>query len=312
MPVVSVNPFRCRLWVLHDRLEEHVTEETCKAEIESFLSRGQLVPALGRALRGDPDYDVELIYGARRLFVARHVNKPLMVELQELTDHEAILAMHIENRQRLDISPYERGLSYVSWLRAGHFASQGELARALGISTSQVSRLCRLAGLPAVVVDAFRNPAEIREEWGLHCWRCWRIVYAETHSFTWPAESPHTCPGRQPQRYSSGCWPCTRGRAASRSEPGTRWFAMKRAYLLSAYANCATSWPSSCLCKTCLPSACVNFAARSFMCCTIFASETPGRIETRILHSSTDARCSDPSLRRVPPYLPEQCQQQCH
>jgi len=155
------------LWALHDRLEEHVTEETCKAEIESFLARGQLVPALGRALRGDPDYDVELIYGARRLFVARHVNKPLLVELQELTDHEAILAMHIENRQRLDISPYERGLSYVSWLRAGGFASQGELARALGISTSQVSRLCRLAGLPAVVVGAFRNPAEIREEWGL-------------------------------------------------------------------------------------------------------------------------------------------------
>jgi ParB family chromosome partitioning protein len=167
MNIVSVSPFRCRVWSLHDRIEENVTEETCKEEIESFLSYGQRVPALGRPLKNDPDFDVELIYGARRLFVARLTNKPLLVELRDITDQEAIVAMDIENRHRQDISPYERGLSYSRWLAAGFFSSQDDLARKLNTSASQVSRLLKLAKLPAVVVNAFVSPVDIREEWGL-------------------------------------------------------------------------------------------------------------------------------------------------
>lgn len=165
--VVLVSPFRCRMWPLHDRAEANVSEETCRPEIESFTKHGQLVPVLGRPLRGDLTHDIELIYGARRLFVARHINKPLAVELRDITDREAIVAMDIENRLRKDISPYERGMSYARWLRSGYFSSQEEIAHALKISCSQVSRLLRMARLPAVIVNAFANPAEICEGWGL-------------------------------------------------------------------------------------------------------------------------------------------------
>ena len=165
--VISVNPFRCQMWPLHDRIEHYITEETCRAEIESFTKHGQLVSVLGRELKDDPNYDIELIYGARRLFVARHLNKPLVVEVREISDREALIAMDIENRQRVDISSYERGMSYASWLRSAHFQSQDEIARALKISSSKVSRLLKLARLPSVVVDAFRSPAEICEGWGL-------------------------------------------------------------------------------------------------------------------------------------------------
>jgi hypothetical protein len=81
--IVAVNPFRCRLWAFHDRLEEHVNAETC------------------------------------RLFVARHLNAQLLVEMRPMSDLEAIVAIDIENRQRVDVSPYERGLSFAQWLRAG-------------------------------------------------------------------------------------------------------------------------------------------------------------------------------------------------
>jgi ParB family chromosome partitioning protein len=165
--IVSISPFRARMWALHDRLDHHVNEDTCKAEIQSFMKHGQLVPALGRVLRGDADYDVELIYGARRLFVARHVNKPLLVDMREMSDKEAIVAMDIENRQRADVSPYERGVSYARWLRSGHFGSQDDIARVLKISSSQVSRLLRLARLPSVILNAFSSPLEICEAWGL-------------------------------------------------------------------------------------------------------------------------------------------------
>jgi ParB family transcriptional regulator, chromosome partitioning protein len=161
-----VDPSRCCMWHLHDRLEEYISAETCKAEIESFQKYGQLIPTLGRRLHDDPDYDIELICGARRLFVARHTKMMLRVELCEMSDKEALVAMDMENRQRMDISAYERGLSYARWLRAGYFESQDEMARALNVSPSRVSRLLKLTRLPTVVLDAFGSSVHICEGWG--------------------------------------------------------------------------------------------------------------------------------------------------
>jgi ParB family transcriptional regulator, chromosome partitioning protein len=164
---ISINPSRCRMWYLHHRVEEDIDERTCKAEIQSFREHGQRVPVLGRSLHGDPTHDVELIYGARRLFVARYLNVPLLVELCTCSDREGIIAMNVENGQRTDISPYERGLGYERWLRAGHFASQEDIARALNISPSQVCRLLKVAQLPRLIVDAFGGPRELPEAWGV-------------------------------------------------------------------------------------------------------------------------------------------------
>jgi ParB/RepB/Spo0J family partition protein len=164
--IVSVDPFQCRLWRLHDRLDETVTAESCRGEIESFLQHGQLVPVLGRKLRDGSSHKIELVYGARRLFVARHLNLPLRVELREISDRQAVIAMDIENRQRADLSAYERGMSYCKWLESGHFSSQDDVARALKISSSQVSRLVAVARLPPLIVEAFVDPAEICEGWG--------------------------------------------------------------------------------------------------------------------------------------------------
>lgn len=171
--VISVSPFRCRMWRGHARLDEHINEETCRAEIDSFLTHGQQLPVLGRPLRGDKTHDFELICGARRLFVARHLNLPLMIDVRELTDSEAIVAIDIENRLRRDLSPYERGRAYDFWIRSGLFPSQKELARSLKISVSQVSRLIRLALLPQPIVEAFDNPLDIRENWGSSLINLW-------------------------------------------------------------------------------------------------------------------------------------------
>jgi ParB/RepB/Spo0J family partition protein len=171
--VISLNPFRCRMWSGHDRLDEYINEETCRDEIQSVLTYGQLIPVLCRPLSRDNDHSHELIFGARRLFVARHLNLPLAGEVRDLTDREAVVALDIENRQRSDLSPYERGRAYSSWLRAGLFASQDELARVLNISASQVSRLMRLAQLPTVLVGAFTSATEICETWGRDLMEIW-------------------------------------------------------------------------------------------------------------------------------------------
>jgi ParB family chromosome partitioning protein len=167
MDVVSISPFRCRLWAEHERLEEYINEETCKSEIESIAAYGQRIPVLGRPIKNDRMHDIEIIYGARRLFVARHLNIPLLVEVREMNDQEAAIALDTENRQRKDVSPYERGLSYLRWLRSKYFGSQEEIARVLGISASQVSRSLKLARLPPVVLNAFPSPLHIAESYGL-------------------------------------------------------------------------------------------------------------------------------------------------
>jgi ParB family chromosome partitioning protein len=165
--LISVDPSKCRLWRLHERCAADINEHTCRGEIDSFARRGQLVPVLGRRLPQGSEHEFELIYGARRWFAANHLRMPLLMEVRELTDREGLVAMDIENRLRQDISPYERGLSYKRWLHDRQFESQEDLARALDVSASQISRLLQLARLPAVVVNAFRSPADIRENWGL-------------------------------------------------------------------------------------------------------------------------------------------------
>ena len=163
----SIDPFRCRMWRLHDRAEEYLTEETCRGEINSFAKHGQLVPVVGRLLPPTDPHEVELIFGARRLFVARHLNLPIRVEIRDMCDRDAVVVMDVENRLRLDISPYERGSSYAAWLRDGLFESQDDIAKALKISASQVSRLLKVARLPAVIASAFESPMQICEGWGL-------------------------------------------------------------------------------------------------------------------------------------------------
>jgi ParB family chromosome partitioning protein len=135
--------------------------------MRSFMNHGQLSAVLGRPLKNDPVFDVELIFGARRLFVARALNVPLDVELRDLTDREAAIYLDIENRHRRDVSPYERGMCYMRWIRSGLFSSQDELAQNLKASASQISRLLAVAKLPNVIISAFPSPLEIRETWGV-------------------------------------------------------------------------------------------------------------------------------------------------
>jgi len=165
--ITRISPFRCRLWDQHGRMEELISEENCREEIQSMRDHGQLVPILGRRLGDTHSHELEIICGARRLFAAKCLNIEVLVEIRQLTDREAIVMFDVENRLRREWSAYERGRSFARWLSAGMFSSQDDIARALNISTSQVSRLLKMSKLPSIVVEAFSDPSEICENWGL-------------------------------------------------------------------------------------------------------------------------------------------------
>lgn len=165
--IVTVDPFRCRLWEMNGRIKAYVNETSCHAEIESIAREGQLVPVLGRPVHGTPDFDIEVICGARRLFVTRYLNIPLRVELRELTDRQAAVAVEMENSLRRKTSPYERGLWFSKLLKQNLYQSQDEMARELGITPTQVTRLLKFADLPEAIIDAFASPHDILESWAV-------------------------------------------------------------------------------------------------------------------------------------------------
>jgi ParB/RepB/Spo0J family partition protein len=128
---------------------------------------GQRLPVLARRRASPEGAELELIYGARRLFAAQQLGVELLVEVRDIDDRNAVIEMDVENRPREDISPYERGVNYSRWLRAGYFKNQVELAKELGLSETRVSRLLKFAELPTVVVAAFDSVRDIKEEWAV-------------------------------------------------------------------------------------------------------------------------------------------------
>lgn len=186
--LITADPFRCRVWELNDRIEEYVTEDSCRDEIASVERDGQLVPAVGRPLKGNPDYDIEIVCGARRLFIARHLGIPLRVEIRDLTDRQAAGAVEAENSLRKETSPYERGMWLARLMRQGLYRTQDEMARDLRITPTQVSRLLKFSELPAIVIGAFRSPHEILEAWAVELHKAWnderrRLVIERCRSF---------------------------------------------------------------------------------------------------------------------------------
>lgn len=170
---ITADPFRCRVWDLNDRIEEYVTEDSCRSEIASMERDGQLVPAVGRMLKGDPDFDVEIVCGARRLFIARYLKIPIRVQIRELTDRQAAVAVETENSLRKQTSPYERGMWLAKLLRQGIYPSRDAMARDLGITPTQVTRLLKFSELPALVIGAFPSPHDILESWAVELHKAW-------------------------------------------------------------------------------------------------------------------------------------------
>lgn len=155
------------MWDLHDRMEDSLNRFKCRDITNSFSQQGQMIPALGRRVSDCPGIDVELIYGARRLFAARRLRVPINVQITDVDDTAAILMMFAENAVRKDLSPYERGIAFKCWLRRGYFSTQNELAEAIGLSVSTVSRLLSFASIPAVILGAFPDPTLVKEQWAV-------------------------------------------------------------------------------------------------------------------------------------------------
>lgn len=165
----QVDPAKCRMWSHHNRDYAALSYERCEDLIESIKAQGrQEVPAIVRRIQGDPEFDFEVICGARRHWSVswlRENNYPnirFLVEPREMTDEEAFRVSDLENRAREDLTDYERARDYLRALDTYYGGKQKDMAERLNVTPSWLSRYLDLARLPAELVAAFASPHDLR------------------------------------------------------------------------------------------------------------------------------------------------------
>lgn len=165
-----VEPERCRMWAMHNRAYDLLTEDNCRDLIDGIRAQGrQEFPAVVRRLPEGDSHEFEVVCGARRHFAVswlRANNYPqfrYLIEVRDLTDEEAFRLSDIENRDREDISDYERACDYARAVDAFYGGKQKLMAQRLEVSEAWLSRYLQLARLPERIVAAFASIRDIRE-----------------------------------------------------------------------------------------------------------------------------------------------------
>ncbi|WP_370576455.1 ParB/RepB/Spo0J family partition protein [Paracoccus sp. MC1854] len=164
-----VDPASCVMWERHNRAYDLLNETNCRELIDSIRAQGQQeFPAIVRRRSGE-GAEYEVICGARRHFAIswlRANNYPqfrYLVEVRDLTDEEAFRLADIENRDRADLSDYERARDYARALDLYYGGKQKAMAARLEVSEAWLSRYLYLARLPEVVVRAWPQITDLKE-----------------------------------------------------------------------------------------------------------------------------------------------------
>ncbi len=164
-----IDPAACCMWQRHNRDYALLNEDNCRDLIDGIRAQGrQEFPAIVRR-SPDPLYEFEVICGARRHFAVswlRANNYPqfkYLIEVRDLSDEEAFRLADIENRDREDISDYERAIDYAEAIELYYGGKQKAMAERLEVSQPWLSRYLALAKLPDEIVRAMPSIRDLRE-----------------------------------------------------------------------------------------------------------------------------------------------------
>lgn len=137
---------------------------------------GNVQPIKVRPLAGDaptgvgPSYPpadamFEIVFGHRRHRACLELGLPVLALIEPATEQELFVQMERENRNRADLSAWEQGVMYTRALDHGLYASNRQLASAIGRDVADVGKAISLARLPQAVIDAFHSPLDLQFRW---------------------------------------------------------------------------------------------------------------------------------------------------
>lgn len=153
--------------VVHSKLANRVEESFVGAEFEALKQEiaesGGNIQAIKVRPIGDGRFEV--VFGHRRHRACLEQGLPVLALIEDMDDQALFQQMEQENRQRSDPRPYERGLFYSKALAQGVYASIRQLAQAVQIDATGLSRYLMLAKLPDDVLSAFSSPLVLQHDW---------------------------------------------------------------------------------------------------------------------------------------------------
>jgi ParB family transcriptional regulator, chromosome partitioning protein len=175
MVVLRLDPKLIHSSEFANRLQSSLHEVDAEFRLlkEDIRTQGQLDPIRVRPVAPGSAYEYEIVYGHRRHAACLALDGETdggfrvlaLLDAAAMDRKRLVLQMHAENDVREDLSPYEYGRMYRSWLSAGLFDTQADLAAAVGRDDSPVSMYLQIGDLPAQVLAAFQDPREISLRW---------------------------------------------------------------------------------------------------------------------------------------------------
>jgi ParB family chromosome partitioning protein len=148
-------------------------DEDFKRLKASIRAHGQDTPVRVRPAAPGAPTAYELVEGHRRhaaiLELATETEGGFQIlarlDAAAADSKDLVLKMYRENAERADLSAFETGCMFQSWLDAKLFPNQIALAKASGASEQAVSRCLTIASLPEEIVYAFGDPRVISQRW---------------------------------------------------------------------------------------------------------------------------------------------------
>ncbi|MEE4213136.1 MAG: ParB/RepB/Spo0J family partition protein [Parvularcula sp.] len=164
-----VDPKSCRMWSGHNRMYNLLTPESCGDLIKSIKAVGrQEMAAIVRPVSAEGGIQYEVICGARRHFAVSYLREAehrtdilYLVDIRDLSDEEAFRIADLENREREDISDFERSRDYRRALDAYYQGNKALMAERIGVDRTWLSRYLRIGELPPDILDAYPDVREI-------------------------------------------------------------------------------------------------------------------------------------------------------
>lgn len=120
---------------------------------------------VGPSNPGLPPAQYEIVFGHRRHRACLELGLPVMAMVEAVDEQALFVSMERENRASKDLSAWEQGMMYARALDAGLYASNRQLAAAIGRDLGDVGKALALARLPKAVVDAFNSPLDLQFRW---------------------------------------------------------------------------------------------------------------------------------------------------
>ncbi|MGF6528873.1 ParB/RepB/Spo0J family partition protein [Variovorax sp. PvP013] len=111
------------------------------------------------------EFAYEIVFGHRRHRACLELGLPVLALIEHATEQELFVQMERENRNRADLSAWEQGVMYTRAIDHGLYASNRQLAAAIGRDVADVGKAISLARLPQAVIDAFHSPLDLQFRW---------------------------------------------------------------------------------------------------------------------------------------------------